>query len=52
LTAPSSYTLAASAIVGDRYLDNAGTFSPSEKHRQELTLIEAEVPDAPPARRA
>jgi hypothetical protein len=33
-------------IVGDRYFDGTGTFSASEKHGQELTLIEAEVLDA------
>lgn len=33
-------------VVGDRYFDGAGTFSASEKHGQELTLIEAEVLDA------
>jgi hypothetical protein len=33
-------------IVGDRYFDGSGTFSASEKHGQELTLIEAEVLDA------
>jgi len=33
-------------IVGDRYFDGTGTFSASEKHGQQLTLIEAEVLDA------
>jgi hypothetical protein len=33
-------------IAGDRYFDGSGTFSASEKHGQELTLIEAEVLDA------
>ena len=33
-------------IVGDRYYDGTGTFSMSEKHGQQLTLIEAEVLDA------
>ena len=33
-------------IVGDRYFDGTGTFSATEKHGQELTLIEAEVLDA------
>ena len=33
-------------IVGDRYFKGTGTFSASEKHGQELTLIEAEVLDA------
>lgn len=33
-------------IPGDRYFDGTGTFSASEKHGQELTLIEAEVLDA------
>jgi hypothetical protein len=33
-------------IVGDRYFDGTGTFSASEKHGQELTLIEGEVLDA------
>jgi len=33
-------------IVGDRYFDGAGTFSASEKHGQQLTLIEGEVLDA------
>jgi MOSC domain-containing protein YiiM len=33
-------------IVGDRYFDGIGTFSASEKHGQQLTLIEAEVLDA------
>ena len=33
-------------VVGDRYFDGTGTFSASEKHGQELTLIEAEVLDA------
>ena len=33
-------------IAGDRYFDGTGTFSASEKHGQELTLIEAEVLDA------
>src|SRR5438128_1343592 len=33
-------------IVGDRYFDGTGTFSASEKHGQELTLMEAEVLDA------
>lgn len=30
-------------IPGDRYFDGIGTFSASEKHGQEVTLIEAEV---------
>lgn len=33
-------------IVGDRYYDGTGTFSASEKHGQQLTLIEAEVLEA------
>jgi hypothetical protein len=33
-------------IVGDRYFEGIGTFSASEKHGQQLTLIEAEVLDA------
>jgi hypothetical protein len=33
-------------IVGDRYFDGTGTFSATEKHGQQLTLIEAEVLDA------
>ena len=33
-------------IVGDRYFDGTGTFSASEKHGQQLTLIEGEVLDA------
>jgi hypothetical protein len=33
-------------IVGDRYFEGTGTFSASEKHGQQLTLIEAEVLDA------
>jgi hypothetical protein len=33
-------------IAGDRYFDGTGTFSTSEKHGQELTLIEGEVLDA------
>ena len=33
-------------IVGDRYFDGIGTFSASEKHGQQLTLVEAEVLDA------
>jgi hypothetical protein len=33
-------------IVGDRYFEGTGTFSVSEKHGQQLTLIEAEVLDA------
>jgi hypothetical protein len=33
-------------IVGDRYFQGTGTFSASEKHGQQLTLIEAEVLDA------
>jgi hypothetical protein len=33
-------------IAGDRYFDGTGTFSASEKHGQQLTLIEAEVLDA------
>lgn len=33
-------------IPGDRYFEGAGTFSVSEKHGHELTLIEAEVLDA------
>jgi hypothetical protein len=33
-------------IVGDRYFNGTGTFSASEKHGQELTLIEGEVLDA------
>jgi hypothetical protein len=33
-------------IVGDRYFDGTGIFSASEKHGQQLTLIEAEVLDA------
>jgi hypothetical protein len=33
-------------IVGDRYFDGTGTFSASEKHGQELTLIEGEALDA------
>jgi hypothetical protein len=33
-------------IVGDRYFNGIGTFSASEKHGQELTLIEGEVLDA------
>jgi hypothetical protein len=33
-------------IVGDRYFDGTGTFSASERHGQQLTLIEAEVLDA------
>jgi len=33
-------------IVGDRYFDGTGTFSASEKHGQQLTLIEAEILDA------
>jgi hypothetical protein len=33
-------------IVGDRYFDGKGTFSASEKHGQQLTLIEAESLDA------
>jgi hypothetical protein len=28
-------------IPGDRYFDGTGTFSASEKHGQQLTLIEA-----------
>jgi MOSC domain len=33
-------------IPGDRYFAGTGTFSASEKHGQQLTLIEAEVLDA------
>jgi hypothetical protein len=33
-------------IVGDRYFEGTGTFSASEKHGHQLTLIEAEVLDA------
>lgn len=33
-------------VVGDRYFDGIGTFSASEKHGQQLTLIEAEVLEA------
>lgn len=33
-------------IPGDRYFDGTGTFSATEKHGQQLTLIEAEVLDA------
>jgi hypothetical protein len=33
-------------IPGDRYFDGTGTFSASERHGQELTLIEGEVLDA------
>jgi hypothetical protein len=33
-------------IPGDRYFEGTGTFSASEKHGQQLTLIEAEVLDA------
>lgn len=33
-------------IVGDRYYNGTGTFSASEKHGQELTLVEGEVLDA------
>jgi hypothetical protein len=33
-------------IVGDRYFEGTGTFSASEKHGQQLTLIEGEVLDA------
>jgi hypothetical protein len=33
-------------VVGDRYFDGTGTFSASEQHGQQLTLIEGEVLDA------
>ena len=33
-------------IVGDRYFQGTGTFSASEKHGQQLTLIEAEALDS------
>ena len=33
-------------IVGDRYFNGTGTFSASEKHGQQLTLIQSEVVDA------
>jgi hypothetical protein len=33
-------------IAGDRYFDGTGTFSTTEHHGQQLTLIEAEVLDA------
>jgi MOSC domain-containing protein len=33
-------------IVGDRYFQGTGTFSASEKHGQQLTLIEGEVLDS------
>jgi hypothetical protein len=33
-------------IAGDRYFDGTGTFSASEKHGQQLTLVEAEVLEA------
>lgn len=33
-------------IVGDRYFEGTGTFSASEKHGQQLTLIESEVLDS------
>lgn len=33
-------------LVGDRYFDGTGTFSVSEKHGQQLTLIEGEVLDS------
>jgi hypothetical protein len=32
-------------IIGDRYFNGTGTFSASEKHGQQLTLVEAEVLD-------
>ena len=32
--------------MGDRYFDGTGTFSASERHGQQLTLIEGEVLDA------
>jgi MOSC domain len=38
--------VAGRGIVGDRYFEGTGTFSVSEKHGQELTLIEGEVLDA------
>ena len=38
--------LAGRGIPGDRYFEGIGTFSASEKHGQQLTLIEAEVLDA------
>ena len=38
-------------IVGDRYFEGTGTFSASEKHGQQLTLIEARSPRRPPRRR-
>src|SRR4051794_2143035 len=33
-------------VAGDRYFDGSGTFSATEKHGQQLTLIEAEVLEA------
>jgi hypothetical protein len=38
--------IAGRGIPGDRYFDGTGTFSASDKHGQQLTLIEAEVLDA------
>jgi MOSC domain len=45
-THPSVELHAGRGIPGDRYFDGTGTFSASEKHGQQLTLIEAEVLDA------
>jgi MOSC domain len=45
-TRPAVELRAGHGIVGDRYFDGTGTFSASEKHGQQLTLIEAEALEA------